>query len=106
MSTLHSLTAGLAELVEAGIARITNAGAALASIRSPRDVRRHRLFRSGNGARIGKTNLTINPTHYVASELDVDAWVNVGIARLERYLTSWQLFTELYPADAPQSHEI
>jgi hypothetical protein len=39
--------------------------------------------------------------HYIADDLDTDAWVKGGLARLERYLASWRLFTELYPADTP-----
>jgi len=39
-------------------------------------------------------------THYIADDLDMDAWVKAGLARLERYLARWRLFTELYPADA------
>ena len=39
--------------------------------------------------------------HYIADDLATDAWVKAGLARLERYLACWRLFTELYPADAP-----
>jgi hypothetical protein len=39
-------------------------------------------------------------THYIADDLDMGAWVRAGLAKLERYLESWRLFTELYPADA------
>jgi len=39
--------------------------------------------------------------HYIADDLDMDAWVNAGLARLERYLACWWLFTELYRGDAP-----
>jgi hypothetical protein len=38
--------------------------------------------------------------HYIADDLDMDSWVKAGLARLERYLACWRLFTELYPADA------
>jgi hypothetical protein len=41
------------------------------------------------------------PMHYIAEDLDTDAWVKGGLARLERYLASWRLVTELYPADTP-----
>jgi hypothetical protein len=44
--------------------------------------------------------------HYIANDLDMDAWVKAGLARLERYLACWRIFTELYPADVPQSREI
>jgi hypothetical protein len=27
--------------------------------------------------------------HYIADDLDMDAWVNAGLARLERYLAWW-----------------
>jgi hypothetical protein len=43
--------------------------------------------------------------HYLADDLDMDAWVNAGLARLERYLACWRLFIELYGGDAPKSHE-
>lgn len=43
--------------------------------------------------------------HYIADDLDTDAWVKAGLARLERYLAFWRLFTELNPADAPQDHQ-
>jgi hypothetical protein len=39
-------------------------------------------------------------THYIADDLDMDAWVQAGLDRIERYLACWRLFTELYPADA------
>jgi hypothetical protein len=39
--------------------------------------------------------------HYIADDLDMDAWVEAGLTRLKRYLACWRLFTELYPADAP-----
>jgi hypothetical protein len=38
--------------------------------------------------------------HYIADDLDMEAWVNAGLARLERYLACWRLFTELYRDDA------
>ena len=38
--------------------------------------------------------------HYIADDLDTDAWVKAGLVRLERYLACWRLFTEQYPADA------
>jgi hypothetical protein len=41
------------------------------------------------------------PMHYIADDLEMDAWVKAGLARLERYLACWRLFTQLYPADAP-----
>ena len=34
--------------------------------------------------------------HYIADDLDTDAWVKAGLARLERYLACWRLFTEFY----------
>jgi hypothetical protein len=37
--------------------------------------------------------------HYIADDLDMDSWVKAGLARFERYLACWRLFTELYPAD-------
>jgi len=39
--------------------------------------------------------------HYIADDLDMGAWVQAGLARLERYLDRWRLFIELYPADTP-----
>jgi hypothetical protein len=39
--------------------------------------------------------------HYIADDLDMDAWVNAGLARLERDLACSRLFTELYRGDAP-----
>jgi hypothetical protein len=42
-----------------------------------------------------------DPMHYIADDLDTDAWVKAGFARLERYLALWRLFTELHPSDAP-----
>lgn len=27
--------------------------------------------------------------HYIADDLDMDAWVKAGLARLERYLACW-----------------
>jgi len=39
--------------------------------------------------------------HYIADDLDLDSWVEAGLARLERYLACWGLFGELCPADAP-----
>jgi hypothetical protein len=38
--------------------------------------------------------------HYIADDLDLEAWVNAGLARLECYLACWLLFTELYRDDA------
>lgn len=38
--------------------------------------------------------------HYIANDLDTDAWVKAGLTRLERYLACWRLFTDVYPADA------
>ena len=37
--------------------------------------------------------------HYIAADLDMEAWVRAGLARLEHYLACWRRFTELYPAD-------
>jgi hypothetical protein len=39
-------------------------------------------------------------THYIEDDLGMDAWIQAGLDRLERYLACWRLFTELYPADA------
>ena len=38
--------------------------------------------------------------HYIAVDLDEEAWVNAGLARLEHYLACWRLFTDLYATDA------
>jgi hypothetical protein len=38
--------------------------------------------------------------HYIADDFDMEAWVNAGLARLERYLACWRLFTKLYRDDA------
>jgi hypothetical protein len=35
--------------------------------------------------------------HYIAEELDTEEWVKAGFERLERYLTCWRQFTDLYP---------
>jgi peptide-methionine (S)-S-oxide reductase len=43
--------------------------------------------------------------HYIADDLDMDAWVNAGLARLERYLACWRIFIELYGDDTPKSHD-
>lgn len=43
--------------------------------------------------------------HYIADALYTDAWVKAGFAKLEHYLALWRLFTELYPADAPEEHK-
>jgi hypothetical protein len=32
--------------------------------------------------------------HYIAVDLDTDAWVQVGFARLEEYLVRWRLFND------------
>ena len=61
--------------------------------------RRHLLFKRQR--RQQKFQSEEHPMHYIADDLDIDAWVKAGLARLERYLASWRLFTELYPADAP-----
>jgi hypothetical protein len=37
--------------------------------------------------------------HYIAADLDMERWVNAGLARLEHYLACWCRFIELYPAD-------
>jgi hypothetical protein len=37
--------------------------------------------------------------HYIAADLDTEAWVKAGLARLEHYLACWHRFTDLYPAD-------
>lgn len=37
--------------------------------------------------------------HYIAVDLDSQAWVTIGLARLEDYLTRWRRFGELYPSD-------
>jgi hypothetical protein len=34
--------------------------------------------------------------HYIAADLDTDAWVEAGFARLEQYLILWQLFKDRY----------
>jgi hypothetical protein len=49
---------------------------------------------------IGKDQSEGYPMHYIADDLEMDSWVKAGLARLERYLACWRLFTELYPADA------
>jgi hypothetical protein len=36
--------------------------------------------------------------HYIAVDLDTEAWVKSGLARLERYLACWRLFNDRYPA--------
>jgi hypothetical protein len=36
----------------------------------------------------------------IADDRETDAWVEAGLARLERYLASGRLFTEPYPARA------
>jgi hypothetical protein len=41
--------------------------------------------------------------HYIADDLDTDAWVKAGLVRLEHYLALWRLFTELHPPDAPRN---
>jgi hypothetical protein len=38
--------------------------------------------------------------HYITADLDMEAWVRDGLARLEHYLGCWCKFTELYPGDA------
>ena len=35
----------------------------------------------------------------IAADLDSREWVETGLARLEDYLASWNLFTQLYPPD-------
>jgi hypothetical protein len=48
-----------------------------------------------------KTHDTVpGETHYIEDDLGMDAWIQAGLDRLERYLACWRLFTELYPADA------
>jgi hypothetical protein len=37
--------------------------------------------------------------HYIAVDLETEAWVKAGLTRLEHYLDCWRTFTELYPAD-------
>jgi hypothetical protein len=64
------------------------------------DLRRlHSLFKRQR-REIGKDQSEEYPMHYIADDLDMDSWVKAGLARLERYLACWRLFTENYPADA------
>jgi len=37
--------------------------------------------------------------NYVAKELELEAWVEAGLARLEHYLDNWRVVSELYPID-------
>jgi hypothetical protein len=37
--------------------------------------------------------------HYIATDLDSQAWVEAGLARLEAHLALLSLFRELYPSD-------
>jgi hypothetical protein len=48
----------------------------------------------------GPANKRSAAMHYIADDLDGQAWVNAGLARLEHYLACWRLFTDLYPTDA------
>lgn len=44
--------------------------------------------------------------HYIAEKLDTEAWVKAGLGRLERYLTCWRRFTELYPETQSPSESV
>jgi hypothetical protein len=43
--------------------------------------------------------------HYIAADLETNAWVDAGFTRLEQYLARWRLFTDRYGDDSASRSE-
>jgi hypothetical protein len=46
---------------------------------------------------VGTPSQADNRVRYVVDELDMDEWMDAGLARFEHYLACWRRFSELYP---------
>jgi hypothetical protein len=64
----------------------------------PDKLSRRRQVLSSGAPTETQTALRGGPMHYIAVDLDTEAWVKSGLARLERYLACWRLFNDQYPA--------